>query len=82
MSTTYFPWKTTPPELRDHLEELTQPPASEYFRGNLVVNPPEIVNEYLDNGGAPAFGARLLLAGTLLPATTCTAVIATPWRRS
>jgi starch synthase (maltosyl-transferring) len=67
MSTTYFPWKTTAPELREYLGELTRPPLSEYFRGNLVVNPPDIVNEHLQNGGRSAFRARLLLAGTLLP---------------
>jgi starch synthase (maltosyl-transferring) len=67
MSYTYFPWKTKGPELRAHLEELTRPPWSDFFRGNLVVNPPDVVNEYLQNGGRPAFRARLLLAGTLLP---------------
>ena len=39
----------------------------EYFRGNLFANTPDILNEYLVNGGRPAFRARLLLAATLLP---------------
>jgi starch synthase (maltosyl-transferring) len=41
---------------------------AEYFRGNLFTNTPDILNEYLVTGGRPAFRARLLLAGTLLPA--------------
>ena len=39
----------------------------EYFRGNLFANTPDILNEYLVNGGRPAFRVRLLLAATLLP---------------
>ena len=39
----------------------------EYFRGNLFANTPDILNEYLVNGGRPAFRIRLLLAATLLP---------------
>ena len=67
MSYTYFPWKTSAPELRQYFTELTRPPAADYFRGNLIVNPSDIVNEYLNSGGVAAFRARLLLAGTLLP---------------
>jgi starch synthase (maltosyl-transferring) len=39
----------------------------EYFRGNLFANTPDILTEYLVDGGPPAFRIRLLLAGTLLP---------------
>jgi len=67
MSYTYFTWKNTDWELRDYLEELTQSPMVEYFRGNLFVNTPDILNEYLVHGGPPAFRIRLLLASTLLP---------------
>src|SRR6185503_12081170 len=67
MSYTYFTWKNEPWALEQYLEELTQTPAVDYFRGNLFANTPDILNEYLVHGGRPAFRVRLLLAGTLLP---------------
>jgi len=67
MSYTYFTWKNSAFELREYFEELTASPMVEYFRGNLFANTPDILNEYLVNGGRPAFRVRLLLAGTLLP---------------
>jgi starch synthase (maltosyl-transferring) len=67
MSYTYFTWKNTAWELRDYLEELTDSPMVEYFRGNLFANTPDILNEYLVHGGPAAFRIRLLLAATLLP---------------
>jgi starch synthase (maltosyl-transferring) len=68
MSYTYFTWKNSPSEIQQYFEELTQGPPVEYFRGNLFVNTPDILNEYLVRGGRPAFRVRLLLAATLLPA--------------
>jgi starch synthase (maltosyl-transferring) len=65
MSYTYFTWKNTPWELREYLTELTTPPRTEYFRGNLFVNTPDILTDYLVKGGRPAFRARLVLAATL-----------------
>jgi starch synthase (maltosyl-transferring) len=67
MSYTYFTWKNTEWEIRDYLEELTNSPMVEYFRGNFFVNTPDILNEYLVHGGPAAFRIRLLLAATLLP---------------
>jgi starch synthase (maltosyl-transferring) len=67
MSYTYFTWKNDGWNLREYFEELTQTPLAEYFRGNLFTNTPDILNEYLVEGGLPAFRVRLLLAGTLLP---------------
>jgi starch synthase (maltosyl-transferring) len=67
MSYTYFTWKNTAWELRDYLTELTTTPRTEYFRGNLFVNTPDILTEYLVEGGRPAFQARLVLAATLSP---------------
>jgi len=67
MSYTYFTWKNSSAELRDYLSELTQTPMAEYYRGNLFTNTPDILHEYLVNGGRPAFRVRLLLAGTLSP---------------
>ena len=37
----------------------------EYFRPNLWPNTPDILTEYLQKGGRPAFMARLVLAATL-----------------
>jgi starch synthase (maltosyl-transferring) len=67
MSYTYFTWKNTPYELREYLEDLTQSPRTDYFRGNFFANTPDILNEYLVHGGPAAFRIRLLLAATLLP---------------
>lgn len=67
MSYTYFTWKTSAHELREYLTEITAPPVSEYFRGNLFVNTPDILTEYLVSGGRPAFRVRLVLAATLSP---------------
>jgi starch synthase (maltosyl-transferring) len=66
-SYTYFTWRNTAAELRDHLTELTQGPMREYFRGNLFANTPDILHEYLQTGDRPAFRVRLLLAATLSP---------------
>jgi starch synthase (maltosyl-transferring) len=67
MSYTYFTWKNSSAELHEYLSELTQTPMTEYYRGNLFTNTPDILHEYLVNGGRPAFRIRLLLAGTLSP---------------
>jgi starch synthase (maltosyl-transferring) len=66
-SYTYFTWRNTAAELREYLTELTQTEMAEYFRGNLFVNTPDILHEYLQKGGRPAFLVRLLLAATLSP---------------
>jgi starch synthase (maltosyl-transferring) len=64
-SYTYFAWKNTKVELTEYFTEITQPPVSEFFRPNLWPNTPDILNEYLQRGGRPAFIARLILAATL-----------------
>jgi starch synthase (maltosyl-transferring) len=64
-SYTYFAWRNTPSELAQYFTELTQPPVSEFFRANLWPNTPDILTEYLQTGGRPAFAARFLLAATL-----------------
>ncbi len=66
-SYTYFTWRNTVQEVRDYLVELTQSEMAEYFRGNFFTNTPDILNEYLQKGGRPAFRVRLLLAATLSP---------------
>src|SRR5438552_7907329 len=40
---------------------------SAYYRPNFFANTPDILHEYLQHGGRPAFEARLVLAATLSP---------------
>jgi starch synthase (maltosyl-transferring) len=65
-SYTYFTWRNTARELIDYLRELSGPAAA-YMRPNFFVNTPDILHEYLQHGGPPAFEARLVLASTLSP---------------
>jgi starch synthase (maltosyl-transferring) len=64
-SYTYFAWRNTSYELREYFEEITRPPVSDFFRPNAWPNTPDILTEYLQYGGRPAFTIRLLLAATL-----------------
>jgi starch synthase (maltosyl-transferring) len=64
-SYTYFAWRNTKEELTRYLTELTQTEVCEYFRPNLWPNTPDILPEYLQTGGRPAFMIRLVLAATL-----------------
>lgn len=64
-SYTYFAWRNTKPELAQYFSELTRTEVREYFRPNLWPNTPDILTEYLQFGGRPAFMARLVLAATL-----------------
>jgi starch synthase (maltosyl-transferring) len=65
-SYTYFTWKNARWELEQYLTELTGEMA-EYYRPNFFANTPDILHEYLQQGGPPAFHARLVLAATLSP---------------
>ncbi len=64
-SYTYFTWRNTKRELREYLEELTQTDMRQYYRGNLFANTPDILHEFLQKGGRPAFMIRFILAATL-----------------
>jgi starch synthase (maltosyl-transferring) len=64
-SYTYFTWRNTKAELVDYLTELTQTSVREYMRPNFFTNTPDILHEYLQFGGRPAFEVRLVLAATL-----------------
>jgi len=64
-SYTYFTWRNTRQELTEYMTELTQSEMKEYFRGSLWPNTPDILHEFLQHGGLPAFRLRLLLAATL-----------------
>jgi starch synthase (maltosyl-transferring) len=63
----YFPWRNTRAELTDYLTELTATEVREFFGPNLWPNTPDILPEYLQFGGPPAFMARAVLAATLGP---------------
>jgi starch synthase (maltosyl-transferring) len=64
-SYTYFTWRNSAQELREYLTELTRSEMQEYFRPNFFANTPDILHEYLQRGGRPAFEVRLILASTL-----------------
>ena len=64
-SYTYFTWRNTKQELTEYFSELTQTEVREYFRPNLWPNTPDILPEFLQVGGRPAFMIRLILAATL-----------------
>jgi starch synthase (maltosyl-transferring) len=64
-SYSYFTWRNTKEELTAYFTELTQGETREYMRPNLFVNTPDILPEFLQFGGRPAFYVRLVLAATL-----------------
>ena len=64
-SYTYFTWRNSASELREYLTELTTTEVREYMRPNFFANTPDILHEYLQDGGRPAFEVRLVLAATL-----------------
>jgi starch synthase (maltosyl-transferring) len=65
-SYTYFTWKNSKAELVELMTQVLE--WSEFYRPNFFVNTPDILHEYLQEGGAPSFEARLVLAATLSPA--------------
>jgi starch synthase (maltosyl-transferring) len=64
-SYTYFTWRNTRSELTEYFTELAQESTREYFRPNVWPNTPDILHEYLQQGGRPAFVVRAVLAATL-----------------
>lgn len=64
-SYTYFSWRNAKSELETYFTELSRTEVREYFRPNLWPNTPDILPEYLQFGGRPAFMLRLVLAATL-----------------
>jgi starch synthase (maltosyl-transferring) len=66
-SYTYFTWKNSRWDLEQFIFELLSPVQRETVRPNLFANTPDILHEYLQQGGPPAFAARLVLAATLSP---------------
>jgi starch synthase (maltosyl-transferring) len=66
-SYTYFTWRNEKWEIIEYLNELTRSEMRHYFRPNFFVNTPDILHEYLQTGGPPAFKVRLVLAAFLSP---------------
>ena len=64
-SYTYFTWRNVKWELTQYFTELTQTDVREFFRFSLWPNTPDILSDYLRDGGRPAFMTRLVLAATL-----------------
>ena len=65
-SYTYFTWRNSAWELTEYLRELSGPAAA-YMRPNFFVNTQDILTEYLQHGGPPAFRVRAVLAAMLSP---------------
>ncbi len=65
-SYTYFTWRNTKVELADFLGSLATETA-DFLRPNLFVNTPDILTEYLQYGGRPAYKIRAAIAATAAP---------------
>ena len=65
-SYTYFTWRNGVWELTEYMRELSGEAAA-YMRPNFFTNTPDILNEYLQHGGVPAFKIRAVLAAMLSP---------------
>ena len=64
-SYSYFTWRNFKHEIAEYLTELTQSPVAEYMRPNFFPTTPDILPEFLQHGGRPAFATRFVLAATL-----------------
>ena len=84
-SYSYFTWRNAKWAIEQYFTELTTTSAVETMRPNLFANTPDILNEFLQHGGRPAFQIRLVLAATLgttygiygPPFEQC---VGTPWK--
>ena len=65
-SYTYFTWRNTKLELETFLSALAHDTA-DFLRPNLFVNTPDILTEYLQFGGRPAYKIRAAIAATAAP---------------
>jgi starch synthase (maltosyl-transferring) len=64
-SYTYFAWRHHRWELEQYYTELFRTDVVDYFRSNAWPNTPDILTEYLQQGGRTRFLQRLVLAATL-----------------
>jgi starch synthase (maltosyl-transferring) len=65
-SYSYFTWRNTKAELEEFLVQISDD-WSAFYRPNLFVNTPDILTEYLQFGGIPAYRIRATLAATAAP---------------
>ncbi len=65
-SYTYFTWRNTKAELEEFLSGLAHT-TDDFLRPNLFVNTPDILTEYLQFGGRPAYRVRAAIAATASP---------------
>jgi len=65
-SYTYFTWRNSKRELEEYLSELSHE-TSAFMRPNLFVNTHDILTEYLQFGGVPAYKIRAAIAATASP---------------
>jgi starch synthase (maltosyl-transferring) len=65
-SYSYFTWRNTKAELEEFLQQISDD-WSAFYRPNLFVNTPDILTEYLQFGGVPAYKIRATLAATGAP---------------
>ncbi|MGD8194002.1 alpha-1,4-glucan--maltose-1-phosphate maltosyltransferase [Herbiconiux sp. P18] len=65
-SYSYFTWRNTKAEIEEFFTSISQETA-EFMRPNLFVNTPDILTEYLQFGGMPAYRIRAVLAATGAP---------------
>ncbi|MCJ1706659.1 alpha-1,4-glucan--maltose-1-phosphate maltosyltransferase [Microbacterium sp. VKM Ac-2923] len=65
-SYTYFTWRNTKEELEEFLGSLAHE-TDDFLRPNLFVNTPDILTEYLQYGGRPAYKIRVAIAATAAP---------------
>ncbi|WP_219470279.1 alpha-1,4-glucan--maltose-1-phosphate maltosyltransferase [Nonomuraea rhizosphaerae] len=65
-SYTYFTWKNSKQDVETYLSELSHD-TSHFLRPNVFVNTPDILHEYLQHGGIPAFRIRAALAALASP---------------
>ena len=65
-SYSYFTWRNTREELEEFLTSISHD-TSDFMRPNLFVNTPDILTEYLQHGGRPAYEARAVIAAMASP---------------
>ncbi|WP_202411016.1 alpha-1,4-glucan--maltose-1-phosphate maltosyltransferase [Brevibacterium rongguiense] len=65
-SYSYFTWRNTKEEVEEYLAQLRDETGA-FLRPNFFVNTPDILTEYLQFGGPPAFRIRAALAATASP---------------
>jgi starch synthase (maltosyl-transferring) len=65
-SYTYFTWRNTKAELEEFFTSISHE-TSDFMRPNLFVNTHDILTEYLQYGGRPAYSIRAALAATASP---------------